>query len=149
MPPTVLSICNYYFVCLLFFFYFIFFLQQCVSCLMLSLSCSLFSCFFFSVLCRILITRLGKRELVNVLHVLLFVYFARVNWMSFFSPSGVGCGLWLWHSLDISINFIGILIQILSFLLLKVRRILLPNLLLLWGLGTNSPDDKSWGMIVI
>ena len=34
-----------------------------------------------------------------VLHVLVFVLFL------FSLVSGVGCGLWLWHSLDFSINF--------------------------------------------
>ena len=51
--------------------------------------------------------RLGKRELVCVLLVHLFVCFVRVSFCHFLFllVSGVGCGLWLWHSLDFSINF--------------------------------------------
>ena len=39
---------------------------------------------------------------------------------------------------------IGIHLQILSFLLLKVQKTLLPSSLLLQGLGTNFPDHRSW-----
>ena len=51
--------------------------------------------------------RLGKRELVCVLIVHLFVCFVHVSFCHFSLPLGVGfgCGLWLWHSLDFSINF--------------------------------------------
>ena len=55
--------------------------------------------------CPISSPRLGKRELVFVLlahlfvlHVLVFVLFLILL------VSGVGCGLWLWHSLSFSIN---------------------------------------------
>ena len=48
---------------------------------------------------------MGKRELVFAL----FVHLLSRRWsLSFFSyllVSGVGCGLWLWHSLDFSIIF--------------------------------------------
>ena len=50
--------------------------------------------------------RLGKRELVCVLLVHLFVCFVRVSFCHFlfFLVTGVACGFWLWHSLDFSIN---------------------------------------------
>ena len=50
--------------------------------------------------------RLGKRELNCVLLVYLFVLYALgfVIFL-FLLVSGVGCSLWLWHSLDFSINF--------------------------------------------
>ena len=50
--------------------------------------------------------RLGKRELVCVLLVHLFVLYVLVFVIFLFLlVSGVGCGLWLRHSLDFSINF--------------------------------------------
>ena len=49
---------------------------------------------------------LGRRDLVCVLLVHLFVCFVRVSFclFLFLLVSGAGCGLWLWHSLDFSIN---------------------------------------------
>ena len=44
---------------------------------------------------------------------------------------------------------IGIHLQILSFLLLKVQKTLLLSSLLMQWLGTNCPDHRSWWMIVI
>ena len=53
--------------------------------------------------------RWGKRELICVLLVHLFVCFVRamlvVVIFLFLLVSGVGCGLWLWHSLVFFINF--------------------------------------------
>ena len=51
--------------------------------------------------------RFGKREFVCVLLVHLCVCFVHVSFRYFSLPLdvGVGCGLWLWHSLDFSINF--------------------------------------------
>ena len=55
----------------------------------------------FSVLLALWSPRLGKRELVYVLLLHLFVYFALIFVFFFFLlVSVVGCGLWLWHSLD-------------------------------------------------
>ena len=54
--------------------------------------------------------RLGKRELVCVLLVHLFVLYVLVFVIFLFLlVSGVGCVLWLWHSLDFSINFLNLL----------------------------------------
>ena len=56
-----------------------------------------------SFVLALLSPRLGKRELICVLLVHLFVCFVRVRFLSFFSSSwsrGVGCDLLLWHSLD-------------------------------------------------
>ena len=49
---------------------------------------------------------LGRRDLVCVLLVHLFVCFVRVSFCHFLFllVSGAGCGLWLWHSLGFSIN---------------------------------------------
>ena len=55
---------------------------------------------------------LGKRELVCVFLMHLFVCFVHVLSFVvfviflFLLVLGVGCGLWLWHSLDLSINFL-------------------------------------------
>ena len=64
----------------------------------------LFLC--FSVLIALWLPHLGKRELILVLFIHLFdlrlfgfVYFL------FLLVSGKGCGLWLWQSLDFSLNF--------------------------------------------
>ena len=56
--------------------------------------------------------RLGKRELVYVLLLLLFVYFARVKFchFHFLLVSGVGCDLCLWHSLDFLIYLLYLFI---------------------------------------
>ena len=49
---------------------------------------------------------LGKRELVCVLHMHLFVLYMLVFVIFLFLlVSRVGCSLWLWHSLDFSINY--------------------------------------------
>ena len=71
------------------------------SCLVLP--CSLSMCFLCPF--SILITLFGKRELVFVLIVNLFVSYAHVNLCHFFSlPPGVGvcCGFCLWLFLDFS-----------------------------------------------
>ena len=49
---------------------------------------------------------LGRRDLVYALLVHLFVCFVRVSFCHFLFllVSGAGFGLWLWHSLDFSIN---------------------------------------------
>ena len=49
---------------------------------------------------------LGRRDLVCVLLVHLFVCFVQVSFCHFLFllVLGAGCGLWLWHSLDFSIN---------------------------------------------
>ena len=64
----------------------------------------LFLC--FSVLLALRLPRLGKRELILVLFVRLFdlCLFGFVGF-HFLLVSGKGCGLWLWHSLDFSLNF--------------------------------------------
>ena len=68
--------------------------------------CSLSSYFF--ILFSIVITSLGEERAglcasrAFVLYVLFFVIFL------FLLVSGVGCGLWLWHSLNFSINVFGI-----------------------------------------
>ena len=64
----------------------------------------LFLC--FSVLLVLRIPRLGKRELILVLFVRLFVLcLFRFVGFPFLLGSGKGCGLWLWHSLDFSLTF--------------------------------------------
>ena len=52
--------------------------------------------------------RLGKRELVCVLLVHLFVCFVHVSFCRFplSLGVGVGCGFWLWHSLDFLWTFL-------------------------------------------
>ena len=62
--------------------------------------------FCFSVLLILRLPRLGKRELILVLFVLLFdlCLFGFVGFL-FLLGSGKGCGLWLWHSLDFSLTF--------------------------------------------
>ena len=64
----------------------------------------LFLC--FSVLLVLRLLRLGKRELILVLFVLLFgLCLFRFVGFFFLLVSGKGCGLWLWHSLDFSLTF--------------------------------------------
>ena len=60
----------------------------------------------FSVLLALRLPRLGKRELILVFFVCLIdlCLFGFVGFL-FFLMSGKGCGLWLWHSLDFSLNF--------------------------------------------
>ena len=67
--------------------------------------CSLSSCFFIPF--SIVITSLGERKLFCVLLLHLFVCFVRASFCHFSLLLGVGdgCGLWLWHSLDFSINW--------------------------------------------
>ena len=67
----------------------------------------LFLC--FSVLLVLRLPRLGKRELILVLFVRLFdlCLFGFVGFL-FLLVSGKGCGLWLWHSLDVSLTFLYI-----------------------------------------
>ena len=69
-----------------------------------------------SVLLALWSPRLGKREVVYVLLVHLFVYFARVNlaFFRFLLVSVIGCGVWLWHSLDFLLTFLKNLIPLLS-----------------------------------
>ena len=64
----------------------------------------LFLC--FSVLLVLRLLRLGKRELILVLFVRLFglCLFGFVGFL-FLLGSGKGCRLWLWQSLDFSLNF--------------------------------------------
>ena len=66
----------------------------------------LFLC--FSVILALRLPRLGKRELILVLFVRLFDLhlFGFVGFL-FLLVSGKGCGLWLWHSLDFSLNLFG------------------------------------------
>ena len=63
---------------------------------------------WFSVLLVLRLPRLGKRELILVLFVRLFglCLFRFVGFL-FLLGSGKGCGLWLWHSLDLP--FLGLL----------------------------------------
>ena len=63
----------------------------------------LFLC--FSVLLVLRLPRLGKRELILVLIVRLFslCLFRFVSFL-FLLGSGKGCGLWVWHSLDVSLS---------------------------------------------
>ena len=69
------------------------------------LPCSLFSCFFSSF--SIVIISLGEERAglcascacLFTLHAVISVLFLHLL------VSGVGCGLWLWHSLVFSINF--------------------------------------------
>ena len=58
------------------------------------------------ILKHVLSPLLGRRDLVCVLLVHLFVCFVRISFCHFLFllVSGAGCGLWLWHSLDFSIN---------------------------------------------
>ena len=60
----------------------------------------------FLVLIVLRLPRFGKRELILVLFVRLFdlCLFGFVGFL-FLLGSGKGCGLWLWHSLDFSLNF--------------------------------------------
>ena len=58
--------------------------------------------------------RLGKREMVCVLLVHLFVCFVRVCHFSLPLDVGVWCGLWLWHSLDFLLIFYTKLYYVLS-----------------------------------
>ena len=64
----------------------------------------LFLC--FTVLLVMRLPRLGKRELILVLFIHLFdlCLFGFVGFL-FLLVSGKGCGLWLWHSLDVSLTF--------------------------------------------
>ena len=64
----------------------------------------LFLC--FSVLLVLRLPRLGKRELILVVFVRLFnlCLFGFVGFL-FLLGSGKGCGLWLCHSLDLSLTF--------------------------------------------
>ena len=63
----------------------------------------LFLC--FSVLLILRLPRLGKRELILVLFVrFLDLYLFGFVGFLFLLGSGKGCGLWLWHSLDFSLN---------------------------------------------
>ena len=64
----------------------------------------LFLC--FSVLLALRLPRLGKRELILVLYVRLFALclFGDVGFLILL-VSGKGCGLSLWHSLDLSLTF--------------------------------------------
>ena len=67
----------------------------------------LFLCFLVLLVLRL--PRLGKRELILVLFVRLFglCLFRFVGFL-FLLGSGMGCGLWLWHSLDFSLTFFEI-----------------------------------------
>ena len=66
----------------------------------------LFLC--FSVLLALRLPRLGKRELILMLFVCLIdLCFFRFVCFLFLLMSGKGCGLWLWHSLDLSLTFFG------------------------------------------
>ena len=64
-------------------------------------------CLFFQSCFALWPSSLGNRELIYVCLVQLFVYFARVIFCPFCLPLGyrVGCGLWLWHSLDVPTFF--------------------------------------------
>ena len=55
----------------------------------------------------IAITSLGEERAILVLFVRLFdlCLFGFVGFL-FFLVSGRGCGLWLWHSLDVSLTFL-------------------------------------------
>ena len=68
----------------------------------------LFLC--FSVLLALRLPHLGKIELILVLFVRLFDFclFGCVSFL-FLLGSGKGCGLWLWHSLDFSLNLFWLL----------------------------------------
>ena len=79
-----------------------------ISCWVLP--CSFFSCSALWFLC------LGKREFVYILLIHLYVYLAciTIRLFLFLLVSGVGCRLWLWHSLDFSFNFV---IRLLCFLM--------------------------------
>ena len=64
----------------------------------------------FSVLFVLRLPCLGKRELILVLFVRLFgLCLFRFVGFIFILGSGKGCGLWLWHSLDFSLNFFNTL----------------------------------------
>ena len=64
----------------------------------------LFLCFLVLFVLRL--PRLGKRELILVLFVRLFgLCLLRFVGFLFLLGSGMGCGLWLWHSLDFSLTF--------------------------------------------
>ena len=97
---------------------------------MLTLIWSMFSCFCFQSCSALWSSRLRKREQVHALIVHLYVYLACVNFclFLFLLVSGVGCDLWLWHTLDFSFNLLPkpnlfssmlFLYEFLFFLLLK------------------------------
>ena len=91
----------------------------------------LFLCFLVLLVLRL--PRLGKRELILVLFVRLFdlCLFGFVGFL-FLLGSGKGCGLWLWHSLDISFTLFR------CFFLLRIRQY--P---FLWGIATLFDPVKS------
>ena len=66
--------------------------------------CHFVHVFFSPLVLRL--PRLGKRELILVFFVRLFglCLFRFVGFL-FLLGSGMGCGLWLWHSLDFSLTF--------------------------------------------
>ena len=61
---------------------------------------------YFSVLLALRLPRLGNRELILVFFIRLFGLrsFGFVCFL-YLLLSGMGCGLWLWHSLDVSLTF--------------------------------------------
>ena len=96
-------------------FFFCFFFVFCFLLLFFVLFCFVFCCFFFFFFFFFFLsclalqsTGLEKRELFYMLLVHLFLCFARVNVCPFSLPLDVGCGLWLWHYLDFSINFLRV-----------------------------------------
>ena len=108
-PPVVYAAYHSKVVVLVVFLVALLFILWGASCLVFP--CSMSSCFFSPF--SIVITSLGEEGAglcasrafvcLFVLHTLNFVLFL------FLLVLGAGCSFWLWHSLDFSINFLGIL----------------------------------------
>ena len=79
-----------------------------VVILLLDVSCWILPCslllWFSDQSCLAGSPCLGKRELVYMLLVHLFVYMLLPVFLRFLLVSGIGCGLWLWHSLELSLK---------------------------------------------
>ena len=72
----------------------------------LALSCVNLFLYFFSPFC-IALSLLGKKELILVLFVRLFgLRLLGFVCFLFLFVSGMGCGLWMWHFLDIFLIFL-------------------------------------------
>ena len=64
---------------------------------------------YFSVLLALRLPRLGNKKLILVLSICLFdLRLFDFVCSLFLSVSRMGCGLWLWHSLDFSLTFFSI-----------------------------------------
>ena len=103
--------------CLFGCFVFFFLLRGVLCCHALFFACFFFFFFVFSVLFSTVITSLveeraglcASRAYVFIFYFLFFCLFSLHASISvlflFLLVSGIDCGLWLWHSLEFSINF--------------------------------------------